>query len=800
MWRLLVAFLLLHAFFSASGAQDRARLEGQVREAESGRPLAGATVLVLGTPWGSAADREGRYAIAGLPAGSYRVRFSFLGYASVEIPVQLAPGEVRRLDAELSSRAISAPEVVVTATRGRERESPITFSNLARQELEARTAVRDLPTVLSALPAVMMHSENGNGLGYNYLRIRGFDQRRISVLIDGVPQNDPEDHNVYWINFYDLAGSLEDVQVQRGGGAAFYGPPAIGGSINLVTRFFGGRPALSAELGYGSFRTQRYTLTGQTTWGGGRYALYGRFSHVRSDGYRQWSWTRFWRFFVGVAGYGERTTWKVQAFGGPQEDGLAFYGIPKAYNRDPQKRRTNYGAASRDREWFHQPQIMALHEWRLRPGLTLYNTAFYVSGDGYFDFDGSWGTKEYFRLQDRPDVREIPRDLIIRAYVDNDQVGWLPRMELTASWGRLVFGAELRGHESLHWGRIQAGTGLPPDVVGAADRRYYEYKGAKRILSVYASQLWRPVEALTLTGDLQLVWQQYRLYAEKYVGNDFRVPYRFANPKLGLHYNLSSQVSLYTSLAYTSREPRLKDIYDAEASSLGQQPHFARRPDGSLDFRRPLVKPERLLNWELGARYRQGALWLAANGYWMEFWDEIVKSGGLDLYGQPRMGNAERTRHLGLEVEGGLRLARGLDLLGNMSLSRHRFVRFTEYDDQAQPQKRDGNPIASAPERLANLTLRYQRGPWELELLARHVGPHHTDNSGSRDPARYVEAYAVADARLTYRLRWADRLSARLNLEVSNLTNRRYLTTGFGADNFFPAAPRAVYAGLKLEL
>jgi iron complex outermembrane receptor protein len=780
-------------------AQERARIEGQVREAESAQPLAGATVLVVGTFRGTTTDAEGRYVLSGLPAGSHRLRFSFVGYASVEVTVELAPGQVRHLDVELSRRAVPAPEVVVTATRGRERERPITFSNLSRQDVEARSAIRDIPSLLSMLPAVVMHSENGNGLGYNYLRIRGFDQRRISVLIDGVPQNDPEDHNVYWINFYDLAGSLEDVQVQRGGGGAFYGPPAIGGSINLVTRFFGGHPRVALEFGYGSFDTRRYTVTAQTPLAGGRYALYGRLTHVRSEGYRQWSWTRFWRFFLGVAGYGERATWKIQAFGGPQEDGLAFYGIPKSYNADPQKRRTNYGAASRDREWFHQPQVMALHEWRLRPNLTLHNTLFYVSGDGYFDFDGSWGTKEYFRLQDRQDVREIPPDLIIRAYVDNDQVGWLPRAELSDPWGRLVVGAELRWHESLHWGRIQSGTGLPADVVGEADRRYYEYKGAKHIASLYASQLWRATEALLLTADLQLVRQRYRLYEEKYVGHDFRVPYTFLNPKLGLTYNLSSRLSLYTSLAYTSREPRLKDIYDAEASSLGQEPQFARRPDGSLDYRRPLVRPERLWDWELGFRYRHGPIWLVLNGYWMEFRDEIVKSGGLDLYGQPRMGNAERTRHRGLELEGGFRLLPGLDVLGNLTLSRHRFVRFTEYDDQGRPQVRDGNPIANAPERLATAILRYQRGAWEGELLLRHVGAQHTDNSGSRDPSRYVDPYTVLDGRLSYRRPVADRMRLRFTLEASNLTNRRYLMTGFGADNFFPAATRALYAGVRLE-
>ena len=71
-------------------------------------------------------------------------------------------------------------------------------------------------------------------------------------MINGVPQNDPEDHNVYWVNFPDLASSLEDIQVQRGAGSAFYGPAAIGGSINLVTDRFSPDPRLTVTSGYGS--------------------------------------------------------------------------------------------------------------------------------------------------------------------------------------------------------------------------------------------------------------------------------------------------------------------------------------------------------------------------------------------------------------------------------------------------------------------------------------------------------------------------------------------------------------------
>ena len=125
--------------------------------------------------------------------------------------------------------------VVITATQARERQTPITFSNLNRQELTEHYSVQDVPVLLSELPSITFYSENGNGIGYNYINLRGFDQRRLSVMVNGIPQNDPEDHNVYWIDFPDLMASTENIQVQRGAGSSFYGPPAIGGSVNLVS-------------------------------------------------------------------------------------------------------------------------------------------------------------------------------------------------------------------------------------------------------------------------------------------------------------------------------------------------------------------------------------------------------------------------------------------------------------------------------------------------------------------------------------------------------------------------------------
>ena len=130
---------------------------------------------------------------------------------------------------------------------------------LLSSDIEENYTVQDIPEYLSYLPSTTFYSEAGNGIGYNYLSIRGFDQRRISISINGIPQNDPEDHNIYWHDFPDLLESTEMIQVQRGAGSGVVGYPAIGGSINIITSNFSDKPKFDISSSFGSYNTRKYS-------------------------------------------------------------------------------------------------------------------------------------------------------------------------------------------------------------------------------------------------------------------------------------------------------------------------------------------------------------------------------------------------------------------------------------------------------------------------------------------------------------------------------------------------------------
>lgn len=750
-------------------------------------------------------DKNGVVVFNNIPIGFYQIQCSYIGYTTIVKEVEVKGGsslnENNTFDLEvgLEKESISMPEVVVSSTRGIPNFTPITFSNVNSIKIEESTKSSDLSYAFQTLPSVTLHSENGNGLGYTYIRIRGFDQRRISVLINGVPQNDPEDHNVYWINFYDLAGVLQDAQIQRGAGAAFYGPPAIGGSVNLITKSFGNEPAFSSEVGYGSFNTQKLSFSAYTGRLWERLSLYTRVTRVTSSGYRDWSWSSFWKAFLAFSYNDENNSLKINFQGGPQKDALAFYGIPKNYNDDSELRKYNFGEVSKDVEYLHQPQLSVLYDYNFNDHINLHNTFFYISGDGYFDFDGSWGTNQYFRLDS---VHNIPSDLMIRAYVDNDQFGWMPQLVWNYEKGKLITGFEFRSHRSLHWARIEKGSGLDSRLIGENASNFYEYKGGKDVASLYFNNMYQLSKNINLMTDVQFVYQKYKIFDEKYVGTDFNTPYTFVNPKLGINYSFNENYSIYLSAALTHREPPLKNLYEAESASWGVEPQFERNDDGTFNYNKPLVKPEDLLNFELGYRMNYNNLRVNITGYYMDFNNEIVPSGGLDIFGQPRVGNAAKTLHLGLEFESSLKLFSYFDLYTNFTLSRNRFIDFTEYDDDGKPQDRDDNFIANAPEFISNIGLSFNYKKFAAGLNFKHTGEQYTDNSQTsektRDENLTIDEFSVFDLRFSYQLEVFG-ISSVVSAEIINLMNKYYLMTGFGSDNFFPASTRSYFLSLKVS-
>ena len=144
-------------------------------------------------------------------------------------------------------------EVIVKGIRAKF-SSPISFTNVDKQDLKSKNLGQDLPILLNFLPSVVTTSDAGAGIGYTGIRIRGV-VHNVNITINGIPFNDPESMGTFWVNLPDFSSSIESLQVQRGVGTSTNGSGAFGASINILTDIVSDEPFAELSSSFGSYNT-----------------------------------------------------------------------------------------------------------------------------------------------------------------------------------------------------------------------------------------------------------------------------------------------------------------------------------------------------------------------------------------------------------------------------------------------------------------------------------------------------------------------------------------------------------------
>jgi iron complex outermembrane receptor protein len=826
--------IILFLFLSGYSMSQVLEVKGILLNSTDREPIPFVNVIVLGKGIGTSTDINGIFTLKGEFNKNDLLRISHISFATKVIPVAYFLGSFKEL--LLDSKIITSQTVLVKGTIAKEGISPVSFSKLNRKELAETYTIQDIPEVLSYLPSATFYSENGNGLGYNYLSIRGFDQRRISVSINGIPQNDPEDHNIYWLDFPDLIESTELIQVQRGAGSGITGYPAIGGSINIITSTFSDKPRLELSTSLGDYNTRKYSVSFSSGLVNKKYTFYAKLSQMLSSGYRNSSWIDFKSFHLSAMRYDENLTTQINIYGGPVADGLAYNGLPKFAIKDRTLRKQNlsyweadnnsytYKAIRRpdEIENFSQPHFELLNEYKINDDVIFNSALFAVFGNGFFDYDGSWADTSYFRLTSENGFNPIqnPGNVLIRAMVENKQFGWIPRVSFKHLSGELIVGGEIRLHNSVHWGSLIYGENLPAGIT--KDYRYYYYEGGKEILNFYLNENFSLNERLNILAEIQLAYHKYKLQNERYLNNEFEIDNLFFNPRIGINYRLRDNISIYMSYANVSREPRLKNYYDAAESSGGEIPQFEQNQVGIYDFSKPLVKPETMNDFELGANYSGNNISGSLNLFYMIFNDEIVKQGQIDRFGQPVTGNMDKTIHYGIEVSVDYKAGESFDLVLNGSLSKNYIgsgSTFIKYKDPITGIKSisnldlSGNRISGFPDITFNAIFKYSSRGFLTQIGAKYVGEFYTDNydqnlggylirfPGITDYSdNKVDSYFVVNFYSSYEFDFDPYLNnLKLFLQVNNLFDSLYAAYGIGKE-YFPAAERNFLFGIRVGL
>ena len=479
--------LLSVLFFILLNAQSE-EISGILVDNESQTPLFGVNIIC--GEIGTTSNALGEFTI--LAKVGDEISFSFIGYQT--ITTLLKP----KMIVYMLPTVLEGDEINVNANRAISGVTPVSFSNLTAKEIETRYTSEDVPMVLSTEPGVWAYSESGNGTGYSYLSIRGFDQSRIGVMIDGVPLNDNESHQVYWVDHGDILADAKNVQIQRGVGNSLYGSSAFGGSINLNTEIVSDNREVDISIGSGEWKTKRYRAryrSGNDL--GDNLNMTFRVSNIESEGYRDYHNSKQNGMFFGLEHRGLKFRNQFRALIGYENSQLAWDGIYMENINDRTKRRDGYKASTFTDDFLQQ--IYSINTYgQLRKNISFRNIAYLVIGKGYYEVEKSGQNYYSYNLDVNNEYTDLQEqnmltDLLRRKWIKNNYYGVVPSLMWKDDQLRIDIGIELRFYKGDHFGEVSnfSNSNLISNV-GDSWYKYYQYLGQKNSITSFTRFLWHP--------------------------------------------------------------------------------------------------------------------------------------------------------------------------------------------------------------------------------------------------------------------------------------------------------------------
>ena len=288
-----------------------------------GKPLAGANVVVDGTDKGGVTDDSGKYTIDVGAAGTYTLTASFIGYSSLTAQVEVND-IVGTLNFSLEEDVLTMSALEVLASRA-DQKTPVAYTTVSKKEMEIRLGSQDIPMILNTTPSVYATGQGG-GAGDARINVRGFNQRNVAVMINGVPQNDMENGWVYWSNWDGVGDATSSIQMQRGLSAVNLATPSIGGTMNIITdpasHEKGGK--FKQEVGEGGFL--KSTINYNSGLINDKLAVSGTIVRKTGDGFIDGTWTDAWAYYLGTSyAVSDDQRFELYAIGAPQRHGQNLY-------------------------------------------------------------------------------------------------------------------------------------------------------------------------------------------------------------------------------------------------------------------------------------------------------------------------------------------------------------------------------------------------------------------------------------------------------------------------------------------
>lgn len=787
------SFLIALCFPILTGAQV---IRGTIRTPNN-TPIPYALVEVVPHAGGVSADAEGNYSLTLTTPGKYILRASQMGYRQAQQLVEAYPTDTVTTHFILTDSIYFIPsDITIIGNR-----LPIASNSISGKTLENNNFGQDIPILLAQQTSVSTTSDAGTGIGYTSLRIRGTDATRINVTLNGIPVNDAESQQVYWVDLPDLAASTNDITIQRGVGTSVNGAAAFGGTIDVDTRTPHPQPFIKATLAGGAFGTLRSSAQIATGTLGKGFAADARASYITSQGYIDRASSQLHSANINLSYTASTFYVYLMALHGKEKTYQAWYGVPA----DSIETNPTYNPAGNekpDEPYQNQIDNYAQTYCQLHTGYTLRNgysaklALHYTKGRGYYEeYKANQAIADYALIA--PDSTVTHTDLVRRKWLDNDFAGITTSVIKEGKSLDWIWGTALNKYFGQHFGTVVWATYNTPQNL---HNTYYNDHATKLDGASYLKIIYNPTPQITLLADAQYRLVNYRFTGLNTDGNALpaRVQHHFFNPKVGITYQYQHHTA-YLSAALAHKEPNRDD--------------YTNNPSNAYPT------PEKLYDTELGYRFNTQNTFVVANTYFMWYRDQLVLTGKLNDVGAYIRTNVPQSYRMGIELEVNHTFSQNFSVAANATLSQNKIIRYTEYLDtydayfnwvRQTAYTYQHTNLAFSPALLAGITpaLSYPIAKNTLRITApiRYTGAQYLDNTQNTETR--LKAYLQTDLNLFFNTP-NDLLT--IQILARNLLNKPYISNGWAytyqADDtpyyikgYYPQAAFHIMAGLTLTI
>ena len=711
------------------------------------------------------------------------------------------------VDTQLDTlKSVELQNVQVVSTRA-SRKTPMAFTDMNKEQLKAVNYGKDVPFLLSLTPSVTMTSDAGNGIGYTSLRVRGTDPSRINITANGIPMNDAESAQLFWVNMGDFASSVQSMQIQRGVGTSTNGSGAFGASLNMQTENIGVEPYFGVDLSGGSYYSHKQTLRFGTGLINEHWGIQGRLSNIGSKGYLDRASTKLNSYFLQAGYFGDNTMVKFITFNGVEETYHAWNYTSKyeqsLYGRTYNSCGEYYDADGNKRYYdnqtdnYHQQNYQLIWNQRFSNVLSLNAALHYTKGEGYYEEYKRKRTLYEYDLDNA--MTWATSDLVRQKKMDNDFYGVVASIQYdNKSNLQAVLGGGWNKYDGNHFGLVKW-VKSPVDAL-LPDHKYYDNNTKKTDFNVYGKVTYGLFAGLNAYVDLQ-----YRHVGVKMEGptdeinwdNNQRIVYNmdesfnFFNPKFGLNYDITPNHKVYASYAIAHKEPTRNNF------------------ENNINAELEMPKAERLNDLELGYKYQSEVFTAGANFYWMDYKDQFVLTGEIDKIGEAITRNVDKSYRLGVEIEAALKPVDWFRWDVNATWSKNQVKGITvKLTDKSVADLGD-QPLAFSPEWIVNNIFTFNYKGLNASIQSQYISEQYMTNTGFKsyktlddngqptDVSMMLDGHFVTNIDLSYNFKLPKLgiKDATIGVTLYNLFSAEYDNNGWAAPAYEKENGKVVATG-----